>query len=79
MCRSGTVKARPGVLRLMEEAKAAGLFVGVCSAATKSSAIFTLDALLGQERFKALDLFLAGDDASKKKPDPQIYLMGAGQ
>jgi HAD superfamily hydrolase (TIGR01509 family) len=51
--------------------------VAVCSAATKSSAITTLHALLGKERFDALDLFMAGDDVDKKKPDPLIYRLAA--
>jgi Haloacid dehalogenase-like hydrolase len=44
----------------MDEARAAGLKVAVCSAATKSSVEFTLRNLLGQQRFAALDCFLAG-------------------
>jgi HAD superfamily hydrolase (TIGR01509 family) len=67
-------KPRPGVLRLMEEAKSAGIFVAVCSAATKTSVEFTLNNLLGEDQFKALDCFLAGDDVSNKKPDPEIYI-----
>ena len=43
--------AREGVIRLLDEARAAGLLVGVCSAATKSSAICVLESLLGKERF----------------------------
>lgn len=35
----------------MDEARAAGLLVGVCSAATKSSAICVVESLLGKERF----------------------------
>lgn len=66
-------KPRPGVLRLMSEARDAGLRVAVCSAATKTSVEFTLTNLLGPDAFASLDCFLAGDDVSKKKPDPEIY------
>ncbi|GAY38707.1 hypothetical protein CUMW_038730 [Citrus unshiu] len=45
--KSGTVEPRPGVLRLMDEAKAAGKKVAVCSAATKSSVILCLENLIG--------------------------------
>ncbi|XP_058096862.1 haloacid dehalogenase-like hydrolase domain-containing protein At4g39970 [Magnolia sinica] len=72
--KSGTVEPRPGVLRLMDEAKAAGIKVAVCSAATKSSVILCLENLIGIERFQSLDCFLAGDDVKEKKPDPSIYL-----
>ncbi|KAJ8619121.1 hypothetical protein MRB53_015307 [Persea americana] len=68
------VKPRPGVLRLMDEAKAAGIKLAVCSAATKSSVILCLENLIGLERFHGLDCFLAGDDVKEKKPDPSIYL-----
>ncbi|KAK1278299.1 hypothetical protein QJS04_geneDACA018835 [Acorus gramineus] len=71
---SGTVEARPGVLRLMDEAKAAGIKVAVCSAATKSSVVLCLENLIGMERFQSLDCFLAGDDVKEKKPDPSIYM-----
>ncbi|GMH40321.1 hypothetical protein BSKO_08225 [Bryopsis sp. KO-2023] len=70
---SGEVSPRPGVLRLMEEAKSKGLKVAVCSAATKGSVIFTLNNLLGKDRFESLDCFLAGDDVKEKKPSPLIY------
>ena len=49
---SGEVPAREGVLRLMDEAREQGLLVGVCSAATKSSAICVLESLLGKDRFQ---------------------------
>ncbi|KAI9072112.1 hypothetical protein K1719_015027 [Acacia pycnantha] len=72
--KSGTVKPRPGVLRLMDEVKDAGIKLAVCSAATKSSVVLCLENLIGIERFKSLDCFLAGDDVKAKKPDPSIYL-----
>ncbi|XP_042431140.1 haloacid dehalogenase-like hydrolase domain-containing protein At4g39970 [Zingiber officinale] len=75
--RSGSVEARPGVLRLMDDAKGAGIKVSVCSAATKSSVILSLENLLGLERFQSLDCFLAGDDVKTKKPDPLIYVTAA--
>lgn len=57
--KSGTVETRPGVLRLMDETKAAGKKLAVCSAATKSSVILCLENLIGLERFQSLDCFLA--------------------
>ncbi|KAL8133990.1 haloacid dehalogenase-like hydrolase domain-containing protein At4g39970 [Apium graveolens] len=72
--KSGSVEPRPGVLRLMDEAKAAGKKLAVCSAATKSSVILCLESLIGIARFQSLDCFLAGDDVKEKKPDPSIYL-----
>ncbi|GJV39485.1 haloacid dehalogenase-like hydrolase domain-containing protein [Tanacetum coccineum] len=72
--KSGSVEPRPGVLRLMDEARASGKKVAVCSAATKSSVVMCLENLIGMERFQSLDCFLAGDDVKEKKPDPSIYI-----
>lgn len=58
--RSGEVETRPGVLRLMDEAREMGIKVAVCSAATKPAVVYTLPHLLGEARFKALDCFMAG-------------------
>jgi len=76
---SGEVSPRDGVLRLMDEAKAAGLKVGVCSAATKSACVATVTAMLGPARLEGLDIFLAGDDVASKKPDPEIYVTAAAR
>ncbi|KAI8014666.1 Haloacid dehalogenase-like hydrolase domain-containing protein [Camellia lanceoleosa] len=54
-----------------------GKKLAVCSAATKSSVVLCLENLIGIERFKSLDCFLAGDDVKEKKPDPSIYLTAA--
>lgn len=67
LIESGQVEPRPGVLRLMDEARAAGLKVAVCSAATKSAAVATVSSLLGKKRWDALDCFLAGNDVAKLK------------
>ncbi|XP_023003094.1 haloacid dehalogenase-like hydrolase domain-containing protein At4g39970 [Cucurbita maxima] len=75
--KSGTVKPRPGVLSLMDEAKSAGRKLAVCSAATKSSVILCLENLIGIDRFQNLDCFLAGDDVKEKKPDPSIYIVAS--
>uniref|UniRef100_A0ACD5ZPB9 Uncharacterized protein n=1 Tax=Avena sativa TaxID=4498 RepID=A0ACD5ZPB9_AVESA len=75
--KSGTVEPRPGVLRLMDEVRGAGIKLAVCSAATKSSVVLCLENLIGPERFTGLDCFLAGDDVKQKKPDPSIYVTAA--
>ena len=59
---AGAVPARPGVLRLMDEARDAGLKVAVCSASAKPAVIHVLSNLLGESIFDELDCFLAGDD-----------------
>jgi len=70
-------ETRPGVLRLMKEAREAGILVSVASASAKPSVIFCLNNLLGEEQFGLLDCFLAGSDVTNLKPDPEIYLTAA--
>lgn len=66
--------ARPGVLELMDAAIADPfLKVGICSAATKEGFVKLVDAVVGQDRLQKLDVVIAGDDVSEKKPHPMIY------
>jgi hypothetical protein len=58
----------------MDDARAAGLKVAVCSAATKSSVVFTLKNLLGEQRFNSLDCFLAGGKRSLLSPRHSSFL-----
>jgi HAD superfamily hydrolase (TIGR01509 family) len=71
-------KARPGVLQLMDDAIATpGLAVGICSAATRAGFEKIVDAVVGKERLDKLDVIIAGDDVSNKKPNPEIYNVAA--
>lgn len=72
LIKSGQVETRPGVIRLMDEARAAGLLVAVCSAATKSAAVTTVSSLLGKARWDALDCFLA------RSPQPCLVRVHCG-
>jgi len=75
-----TAPARPGVLELMDAAIAMpGLAVGICSASTRGGFEKVVDAVVGQERLAKLDVIIAGDDVSKKKPDPEIYNVAASR
>ncbi|KAF5832639.1 HAD-like domain-containing protein [Dunaliella salina] len=69
-------EARPGVLKLMDEGlDHPDVAVCICSASTKEGFIKLVDAVVGEERLKRFDVILAGDDVTKKKPDPLIYNM----
>jgi HAD superfamily hydrolase (TIGR01509 family) len=69
---SGSLPLRPGVVRLVDEAHAAGTRLGVCTTSDPKSVAGVLD-LMGAERKARFELVLAGDVVSKKKPDPEIY------
>jgi len=69
----GSLPLRPGVARLVDEAKAFGLTLAVCSTSNERAVNLVIEKLLGEKRKAKFDLILAGDVVSKKKPDPQIY------
>ncbi|KAL7548960.1 hypothetical protein ACHAWF_012246 [Thalassiosira exigua] len=71
-------EARPGVLELMDQALAdEGIKVGVCSASTKEAVLKVLDVTLGEGRRDELDVCILGNDVSRLKPDPLIYVTAA--
>jgi HAD superfamily hydrolase (TIGR01509 family) len=68
----GALPLRPGVARIVDEALAAHVKLGVC---TTSNPLF-IDAvldLLGPERKARFAFVHAGDVVARKKPDPEIY------
>jgi HAD superfamily hydrolase (TIGR01509 family) len=69
----GDVRLRPGVARLLADARAAGLTLAIATTTTRAN----LDALIARtlphaamEWFSAIG---AAADAPHKKPDPQVY------
>jgi HAD superfamily hydrolase (TIGR01509 family) len=72
MIESGILPLRTGVKRLMQECMQAGLRLGVCTTANERSANAIAKGMLGEIN---LEFVLAGDVVSKKKPDPEIYLL----
>lgn len=69
---SGALPLRSGVLRLVDEAIAADVRLGVCTTSAPKSIDAVLD-LMGPERKARFEFVLAGDIVSRKKPDPEIY------
>jgi HAD superfamily hydrolase (TIGR01509 family) len=69
---SGQLPLRPGVLRLVDEAIAANVRLGVCTTSNPKSIDAVLD-LMGPARKSRFEFVLAGDIVSRKKPDPEIY------
>ncbi|WP_338243056.1 HAD-IA family hydrolase [Aurantiacibacter hainanensis] len=63
---------RPGVLRIIDEAIASDVRLGVCTTSNAKFIDAVLD-LMGPERKAKFEFVHAGDVVSKKKPDPEIY------
>jgi HAD superfamily hydrolase (TIGR01509 family) len=64
---------RPGIKRLLSEALAAGLAVGIASTTTSANVAALLDAELGSNAHKRFAVIACGDVVPAKKPAPDIY------
>jgi HAD superfamily hydrolase (TIGR01509 family) len=70
----GRIPLRPGVRRLLEEAYAAGITLGVATTTTPSALDALIEHSLGHEWFERFAVLAAGDIVPAKKPAPDIYL-----
>ena len=70
----GSLPLRPGVSRIVDEAHAAGIRLGVCTTSDPKAIDGVLD-LFGAQRKQWFEVVLAGDIVKKKKPDPEIYTL----
>ena len=68
----GGLPLRPGISRIVDEAIAAGVRLGICTTSNPRFIDAVLD-LFGPERKARFDFVHAGDVVSRKKPDPEIY------
>ncbi len=68
----GRLPLRPGISRIVDEARAAGIRLGVCTTSDPKAIDGVLD-LFGAQRKQWFEVVLAGDIVTKKKPDPAIY------
>ena len=68
----GGLPLRPGITRIVDEAHAAGIRLGVCTTSAAESVGGVLD-LMGAARKSWFEIVLAGDVVKRKKPDPEIY------
>lgn len=64
-------KPLPGLDRLVRECQVAGVPMAVASSAMRKNVEFAVDALGYRHYFKRL---VSGDEVSRPKPDPEIYL-----
>ena len=72
LIEAGKLPLRTGVKRVMMEAMEKGVSLGVCTTANERSANAIARGMLRDIEF---EFVLAGDVVSKKKPDPEIYLL----
>ncbi len=70
---SGAVALRPGVLRLLDEAQAAGLTLAIATTTSPPNVDALLRATMGLDGPARFGVIAAGDCVPAKKPAPDIY------
>lgn len=71
---SGEVPLRDGVERLLDEARAAGIRLGIATTTTFENIQALLHTTLGPAALDRFEVIGAGDQVAHKKPAPDIYL-----
>ena len=70
---SGSVPLRPGVARLIDEARFDGLRVGVATTTSSPNVEALTRAALGRPATDVFDALACGEEVEKKKPAPDLY------
>ncbi|MFQ5344763.1 MAG: HAD-IA family hydrolase [Mariprofundus sp.] len=70
---SGRIPLRPGVRRLLEEAYANGITLGISTTTTPAALDALIEHSLGKQWFDRFAVLAAGDIVPAKKPAPDIY------
>lgn len=73
MLQAGEIPLRQGVARLLREAQAAGLRLGIATTTTPENVTYLLQSTLGEAALGWFDCIAAGDIVPEKKPAPDIY------
>jgi len=64
---------RPGVRRLIGEARAAGLRIGIAATSVSASVLPLLVAALGAELAAGISAVVSADQVARRKPAPDLY------
>ena len=74
----GRAPLRPGVARLIGEARSAGVRLGIASTTTSANISALIGAQFGAEAWNWFEALACGDLVSNKKPAPDIYTRALG-
>lgn len=69
----GAIPLRPGVERLLNEARAKGFRLAIATTTTPENVSALLEHTLGKESMDLFEVIAAGDIVPAKKPAPDIY------
>ena len=70
---SGGLPVRPGITRLLHDARECDLRLAIASTTTRSNIDALLSGTFGVEAFGWFDAIACGDEAARKKPAPDVY------
>jgi HAD superfamily hydrolase (TIGR01509 family) len=73
LVRAGAIPARPGVRRLLEQARAEGLRLAIATTTTPANVTALLDTAIAPDAESWFEVIGAGDVVPAKKPAPDIY------
>lgn len=73
LLRGGAIALRPGVQRLVEEARRQGLRQAIATTTTPDNVTWLLEMTLGAATARVFEVIGAGDVVPHKKPAPDIY------
>jgi HAD superfamily hydrolase (TIGR01509 family) len=74
LLREGRIPLRPGVLRLLREARAAGVRLGIATTTTPENVTVLLETCGEPGLVHWFEVIAAGDVVPSKKPAPDVYL-----
>jgi len=72
---AGDLRLRPGVPRLLRELAASGARLAIATTTSRANLEVLLGATLGADAMSGFELAVCGEDVSRKKPDPEAYLL----
>jgi len=75
LIEAGALPLRPGVIRLVDEALAAGLPIAVCSTSNEKSVRAIVEKLLGPGRAPKISIFAGDIVKAKSRIRPFIILL----
>ncbi|WP_119352426.1 HAD-IA family hydrolase [Azohydromonas sediminis] len=70
---AGAVRLRPGIERLIREARREGLRLAIATTTTRDNVIALLQATLGADAPGWFDVMGTAQEVTAKKPDPAVY------
>lgn len=76
---SGELALRPGLPALLDALAAAGVRLAIATTTSRANLDVLLRTTLGAEALARFESVVCGEDVSRKKPDPEAYLLALRQ